>query len=656
MRVLRASLTLATAALGLAPELASAQQAKPYDFLTRNAPVFRGVDYDLPAPLVKGTDPAIKAAVEACKLEVTAEGYTVKDGQGKIVRRFLDVNPAKTKRAGEADAGRHLDQWSYYQDGFEVYREVDRDEDGSLDEVRWMNSGGTRIAQVKPVEGGGVRVVAWTRISAEEASKVLVQALVGGDNALLESVLATPEELTAIGAPKSTLDRATEARADRAKGLAAILATLKATGWTGATTWSRFDGTMPRVIPVDATPGLKNEVILYENVAIFADAGNPAANLKLAYLSVPEVVKIGDAWKFVDLPHAVDPAKPTGGALVSLRSDIFQVGGTGEPVTTESLKELAAHDAKPLPADAGKRDVADWHVSRVKILQKVVAESTAPETKLIYQKQAVNDLAEATRTDLYPEGLAVLDKFVQAGGKIASAAAYRKILVEFDLALEQPGADMMKEQKDSLEKFAAFVSAFPKSDEEPEALLQLATMNDFNSDEAEAKKWYARLVKDYPAAEAGKKAEGAIRRLDSDGKVMKLAGPGLDGKPVSLVQYAGKPVVVVYWTAADAKELSELGALRDKLGAKGFEIVGVNLDYDKATADAAAKDGPSNMVTIFEPGGMDGRLANEMGIISTPTMILLDAKGLVANRKIRRAAEVEKALEKNLAGRGVGLR
>ena len=34
---------------------------------------------------------------------------------------------------------------------------------------------------------------------------------------------------------------------------------------------------------------------------------------------------------------------------------------------------------------------------------------------------------------------------------------------------------------------------------------------------------------------------------------------------------------------------------------------------------------------------MDSRLANELGIISTPTMILLDSKGQVVNRKIRKA-------------------
>ncbi len=653
MRVLRTSLVMA-AALGIAPGLASAQYT-PQGLLTKNAPVFRGVDHDLPAAQVKGDDPAVKAAVDACKVEVNKRGFTVRDGQGKLLRRFLDTNGQQTQRTGDKEPITHLDQWSYYQDGFEVYREVDTNEDGSLDEVRWMNSAGSRIAQVKPSEKGGVRVVAWTRISAEEASKVLVQSLVQGDRALMESVLATPEELEVVGAPKATIERVAEAQAGRAKALGTLLGSLKDKGWTGQTTWSRFDGMMPHVIPADPEIGLKNEVVMYENVVFFGDAGNPEATSKMAYLSAPEVVKIGDAWKFVDLPHAVDPVKPAGGSLASLRNDIFKGMGDVEPPLTGSRKKLAAHDAKPLAADVEKKEIAEWHRTRVEILGDVIAEAKDPADKLVFQKQAVNDLAEAIRTDLFPQGLGVLDKMIAVGGKIGSFAAYRKVLVQFDLDADQVGANLLEVQKASLAKFEAFLTDFPKSDEEPEALLQLGTVNDFNGDEKEAKRWYARLAKDYPATDAGKKALGAARRLDIDGKPLKLAGPSLSGKPASVDHYRGTPVLVVYWTSTDLKEMQDLAALKAKLGAKGFEVLGVNLDGDKAAAESAAKELPTPWATIHEPGGMDGRLANELGIISTPTMILLDTKGQVVNRKIRKAAEVEKALDKALAGRGVGM-
>ena len=624
--------------------------------MTKYTPVFRGVEHDLPAALVKGDDPAVKAAVEACKVEVNKKWFTVRDAQGKLLRRFVDTNGQETQRAGETAPITHLDQWSYYQDGFEVYREIDTNEDGSLDEVRWMNSAGSRIAKVKPAEKGGVRVVAWTRLSAEEASKVLVQSLVQGDRALMESVLATPDELESVGAPRATLDRVAEAQAGRAKALAALLAVLKDTGWTGQTTWSRFDGAMPHVIPADPAIGLKNEVLMYENVVIFADAGSQAATAKMSYLSTPEVVKIGDAWKFIDLPHAVDPLKPVGGSLASLRNDIFKSADNVDiEVLTPALKKLAAHDAKPSGADASKKEVAEWHRTRVEILYEVIAETKDPARKLVYQKQAVNDLAEAIRTGLFPQGIGVLDKLVAVGGKVGSFAQYRKVLVQFDLDADEPGANLLEVQKASLAKFEQFLADFPKSDEEPEALLQLGTVNDFNGDEKEAKRWYARLAKEYPNTDAGKKAVGAVRRLDVDGKALKLAGTGLGGKPASVDDYRGKPVLVVYWTSNDVKELQDLATLKAKLGAKGFEVLGVNLDPDKPTAEAAVKDLPTSWATIYEPGGMDGRLANDLGIISTPTMILLDAKGQVVNRKIRKAAEVEKALDKALAGRGVGM-
>ena len=118
-------------------------------------------------------------------------GYALRDGQGKMLRRFVI-----------AHGGRRLDQWSYYQDGFQVCREDDLDGDRSLDECRWLNSGGTRIALV--TKG---KIKGWKQISAEEASKVLVAALVAGDVALLETIMATPDELAAAGVPKDVVDK-----------------------------------------------------------------------------------------------------------------------------------------------------------------------------------------------------------------------------------------------------------------------------------------------------------------------------------------------------------------------------------------------------------------------------------------------------------------
>ena len=52
---------------------------------------------------------------------------------------------------------------------------------------------------------------------------------------------------------------------------------------------------------------------------------------------------------------------------------------------------------------------------------------------------------------------------------------------------------------------------------------------------------------------------------------------------------------------------------------------------------------------------MESRLAIEYGIISLPTMILVDAQGKVLNRNIRTAAELDRQLEKVLAAKQPGV-
>ena len=59
------------------------------------------------------------------------------------------------------------------------------------------------------------RIVSWTRLSAEEASKMLVQAVIEYDLHLLESLVATPEELKAAGLPDSVVTAATEGAGQR---------------------------------------------------------------------------------------------------------------------------------------------------------------------------------------------------------------------------------------------------------------------------------------------------------------------------------------------------------------------------------------------------------------------------------------------------------
>ena len=138
----------------------------------------------------------------------------------------------------------------------------------------------------------------------------MVQALVTKDAGLLNSIMAQPKELAALGLSADSTKGLTAVAAKRAEGVEALLGQL--TGWTETTSWLRFDGHMPHVIPADAA-GLPADIITYENGVVFVGSGAQGAQsdpTKTSYLQVPEMVKVGETWKFVSLPRAINPGHP----------------------------------------------------------------------------------------------------------------------------------------------------------------------------------------------------------------------------------------------------------------------------------------------------------------------------------------------------------
>jgi thiol-disulfide isomerase/thioredoxin len=617
-------------------------QYAPTDLL-KLRPMLAGVDYDMPADA---------AAIAACKYELVLDaekhklGHAVRDGQGKLLRRFID-----------SDRNNQLDQWSYYQDGFEVYRESDLDGDHHLDECRWLNAGGTRIARVQ-----GGKVKQWKKISAEEASKVLVQALAGGDLALLETVMATPDELTAAGVSKDVVAKVAAAAEKRAVLVDALRRTL--VGWDNQTIWNRFDGTYPHVIPAEASSGLEKDLTLYENAMVIpASSTAPQNPAKLAFLQIPDVIELGTTWKFIELPRAIDPEKPIVATISGIRSMLFDKANNAEPrdaIVDAALKALADYDIKnaPLVQGGDREKVARYHVGRVPLLRGVVKASKSDEDQLNYNKQVVDSLVAAFRTGLYPQGRKPLDATVADGGKLASYSAYSLIDAEFAMNNDEAGANVLANQKKWMADLEKFLAKFPDSDEVPSVLLHLANANEFNAEEEMARKQYTKLVENYPATDSGKKAAGALRRLDLEGKSFAIKGTGLQNETVDSSQYHGKTVLVVFWAswASPVKlDLPELIKVYDKYHARGLEIIGVNLDNDRGELDAFLKERQLGWPHIFESGGMESRLAVDYGIISLPTMFLVDAHGKVVNRNLRTSSEVDRQLDKLLTTKQAGV-
>ena len=176
---------------------------------------------------------------------------------------------------------------------------------------------------------------------------------------------------------------------------------------------------MPHLIPSDAATGLKEDILLYENATIWAGSpANSGADAgKTAFLQVGEMVKVGDTWKFVDLPRVIDPTKNAAIAAIEggIRSAIYRSepgegpGGFDNPMIAEAVKALSAYDSAnaALLAKGDPRELARFHVGRIAPLRDVVKAAQAAgdaRIELDHNKLIVDSLSAAYASARTPTG------------------------------------------------------------------------------------------------------------------------------------------------------------------------------------------------------------------------------------------------------------
>ena len=167
------------------------------------------------------------------------------------------------------------------------------------------------------------------------------------------------------------------------------------------------------MIPADPAGGPEKDVIVYENAMIFpgmaaGQADAAAAPPRIAFLQIPDMIKLGETWKFIELPRAIDPEKPVVAAVSGIRAMLFDRANNVQPrdeAVDTALKALADYDGKNAALmQGGPRDKAQYYVGRIPYLRAVVKASKTAEDKLIYNKQVVDSLVAALRTGDYPQG------------------------------------------------------------------------------------------------------------------------------------------------------------------------------------------------------------------------------------------------------------
>jgi thiol-disulfide isomerase/thioredoxin len=289
------------------------------------------------------------------------------------------------------------------------------------------------------------------------------------------------------------------------------------------------------------------------------------------------------------------------------------------------------------------------------ILGQVVEASEVAE-RPFWVRQYAETLAAGVQDGSLADGIARLEQMSKAVAddeSLAGFVMFRLAQARYAANMQQPGVDIDKVQAAWLEELQAFVTQYPASPDAAEAMLQMGIADEFSGKDREALERYAAIVKSFPESVPARKARGAARRLESVGKPLSLSGVALDGKQVSLESLRGTPVLVHYWATwcepckVDIAQIREVAA---KYGPKKFAVVGIALDSDRSQLEKFLKSKPIAWPQLHEAGGLDGRLAEELGVLTQPTMILLDAEGKVIDRNVV-ITELEKKVDALLEGK-----
>src|SRR5690606_35643589 len=212
---------------------------------------------------------------------------------------------------------------------------------------------------------------------------------------------------------------------------------------------------------------------------------------------------------------------------------------------------------------------------------------------------------------------------------------FRRLLAEYNSRLQQAAP---KDQEDLqtwwAQQLEGFARAYPKAEDTPDALLQLAISMELHGNLKEARTWYQQLASNYRTAGAAKRAVGALRLLGLVGKPLALSGDALGGGTLDTQRYRGKVLLVIFWATwcqPCTEDLPQIKALYEQYQRNGFEVVGVNVDAPGAPIQQYIDQYKVPWPHIHEDGGLESRPAVEYGLISVPTMILTGRDGNVVS-------------------------
>ncbi len=610
---------------------------------TDNAQVTQALTYkpqqsDVEYDQVKESD------VEKCegKIEKRAgiTGLLIRDSAGQPIRWFADGNGDK-----------RVDQWSYFLNGAEVYREIDSDHNEKADQYRWFGTAGMRWGIDSNEDG---KIDQWKIISAEELTSEVVEAIRNRDTDRFKRLILTADELSVLGLGEEKKTQLAERIRNAANDFQEFIQTQKVV--TKDTQWEHFGAERPGVLPA-GTDGSSSDLTFYENVvAVIGDGA------KDSQLIIGNLVNFNGSWKLVDSPKAASNGVVEGGLFTASLHRPREMGsGSGLDATMQKLlDELQAIDSK-LPT-ASEKDKAVLHGQRADLLEKLIAESDTDDDVRTWVYQFADTISAAVQSGEFPAGLDKLKSVINALQQTPKTkphvgyVVYRGIGSQYFEDINKPNANYQTIEEQYLKSLEDFVTAYPDTEDAADAMMRIGLSREMAGDAKAAEEWYKKTATKFPASLLGKKANGAVTRLNLTGRTLSFKGKTIDGKAFDSQspEYTKRPVVIQFWASwcepckADMRELRQLQIDFSK---EKLAVVGVNLDKDLATAQKflAAEKSIAPWTHIYEEGGMDSNLAVKLGVLSLPVTIVLDSEGKVIHSASHFNPEVASIIRESMS-------
>jgi peroxiredoxin len=602
------------AVMGAFNAAAVGQQLAADKILTAYRPVHADVEFDTP----EAKDMA------QCRAEIERgegyAGYVVYGPAGQVLRRFHDT-----------DGDNNADTFRYYRMGLEVYRDLDTNKNGKPDQHRWMNWGGTRWAIDKNEDG---KVDTWKILSSQECARIAVEAMIKSDIQTLSTVMLNADDIKTLQVSQPAAEQLQESVSDLTNKMRSSLSSSRVIN--ARTKFVRFDPPLPGLVP--AEDGLAaSDLTVYENAMAIVQNGE-----RHDLIMIGEMVLVGRVWKLTQVPSALEGNGPQtvqlGGILMQPRlGGDTPVGSGMSEAMQQILADLQKVDENSPAADATPRQLATYNVRRADLIEKLAAAAPNDSERVQWIRQFADGISAAVQTGEYPDGLqrlVTLQDRVKSNEDLLGYVWYRRLLAEYAYRLK-PEDDEARQKAQAwwLEQLEVYARRWPKSEDAADAIVQLAISLELMGRLDDARAWYQRLAKDYERSNAGIRARGALKRLSLTGNRLALAGKTIQGKPLSADNYRGRVTLVVFWATwavPFTQDLEKLNQVYAKYRPAGFEIMGVNLDASADAIPPYVREHKIAWDSIRDAGGTDGQLAREFGIVSVPTMFIVDKSGQVA--------------------------